>query len=76
MAPEEAPEHVRLAVDMIRQMENLEFSENTILEASLLVIQDTLNKLPSDQRLHWRQRLSGILSVPGSFKTTSPKEPN
>ena len=70
MAYEEEPEHVKLAVDMIRQMENLDFPEDTVLEACLLVMQDTLNKLPGDHRLEWRQRLGSILSAPGSYKHT------
>ena len=68
MALEEAPEHVRLAVDMIRQMENLDFPHDTVLEACLLVIQDTLNKLPDEQRLYWREHLGRILGAPNSFK--------
>ncbi|WP_281646699.1 DUF2496 domain-containing protein [Parendozoicomonas sp. Alg238-R29] len=68
MSMDDAPEHVKLAVDMIRQMENLNFPNETVLEACLLVIQDTLNKLESNDRLFWRNRLSSILSAPGSKK--------
>ena len=74
MAYDEAPDHVKLAVDMIRQIEHLQFPEETVLEASLLVIQDTLNKLPGDHRLLWRQKLSSILSAPGSLKSSITKE--
>lgn len=63
---DDAPEHVQLAVDMIRQMENLDFPNETVLEACLLVIQDTLNKLDRNDRVAWRMRLSGILSAPAN----------
>ncbi|MTI14439.1 DUF2496 domain-containing protein [Sansalvadorimonas verongulae] len=69
MQLDDAPEHVKLAVDMIHQMENLAFPNETILEACLLVIQDTLNKLEQEDRLFWRNRLSGLLSTPGSKKS-------
>ena len=68
MDVDEAPEHVKLAVDMIRQMENLNFANETVLEACLLVIQDTLNKLKTEDRIFWRNRLSNILSAPGNRK--------
>ena len=71
MSYEQAPEHVKLAVELIRQVENLDFEEETVLEASLLVIQDTLNKLPQNSRLFWRQRLSGILRAPGQNSVRS-----
>lgn len=63
---DDAPEHVQLAVDMIRQMENLDFPNETVLEACLLVIQDTLNKLERKDRIAWRMRLSSILSAPAN----------
>ena len=63
---DDAPEHVQLAVDMIRQIENLEFPNETVLEACLLVIQDTLNKLEGNDRVAWRTRLSSILSAPAT----------
>ncbi len=63
---DDAPEHVQLAVDLIRQMENLGFPNETVLEACLLVTQDTLNKLGREDRLAWRSRLSSILSAPAS----------
>ena len=64
MSLNDAPDHVKLAVDMICQMENLQFAEETVLEACLLVIQDTLNKLSGEDQLLWRQRLSGMLTTP------------
>lgn len=69
MSLDDAPEHVQLAVDMIRQMENLDFPNETVLEACLLVIQDTLNKMEREDRLFWRNRLSSILSAPGAKKS-------
>ncbi len=65
MEIEEAPEHVKLAVDMIRQMENLGFENETVLEGCLLVIQDTLNKLDSTDRQSWRNRMRNTLSTSG-----------
>ena len=73
MALDEAPEHVKLAVDMIRQMENLDFANETVVEACLLVIQDTLNKLSQEDRRFWRNRLSSILSLPGANKLTTSR---
>ncbi|CAM3601333.1 DUF2496 domain-containing protein [Parendozoicomonas haliclonae] len=68
MSYDNAPEHVQLAVDMIRQMENLDFPNETVLEACLLVMQDTLNKMGREDRVAWRTRLSSILSAPGGSK--------
>ncbi len=68
MAYDDAPEHVQLAVNMIQQMERLDFPDETILEACLLVIQDTLNNMNREERVTWRIRLSGILSAPADKK--------
>ncbi len=75
MSYDDAPEHVKLAVEIIRQVELLHFEDDTVMEAALLVIQDTLRKLPQHERLSWRQRLCEILKVPnGSSRLKSDQE--
>ena len=66
MSYDDAPEHVKLAVEIIRQVELLHFENDTVMEAALLVIQDTLRKLPQHESVPWRQRLCEILKVPNS----------
>lgn len=63
MSYDDTPEHVKLAVEIIRQVELLHFEDDTVVEAALLVIQDTLRKLPQPERVAWRQRLCEILEV-------------
>ncbi|WP_422450104.1 MULTISPECIES: hypothetical protein [unclassified Endozoicomonas] len=53
-----ASEDIALAVEIIRQLENLNYPEENILKAMVHICQDTLNKLPNDgTREFWRQRL-------------------
>ena len=66
MGYETAPEHVRLAVDLIRKVESMGVCEHVIIEATILVMQDTLNKLPRDERFVWRNRLNRVFSLPAS----------
>lgn len=55
---DEAPEDIALAVEIIRQLEILDYPEENILMAMVHICQDTLNKLPNDgTREFWRQRL-------------------
>lgn len=55
---EGASEDIALAVEIIRQLENLNYPEENILKAMVHICQDTLNKLPNDgTREFWRQRL-------------------
>ena len=56
---EGASEDIALAVEIIRQLENLEYPEESILQAMIMVCQDTLQKLPEDRRQYWQQKLSG-----------------
>ncbi|WP_330927005.1 hypothetical protein [Candidatus Sororendozoicomonas aggregata] len=52
------PEDIALAVEIIRQLENLEYPEHSILQAMIYVFQDTLKKLPSDkEKKDWQQRI-------------------
>lgn len=54
----DAPEDIALAVEIIRQLENLEYSHESILKAMAHIFNDTLNKLPdNDLRTYWRQQL-------------------
>ncbi|PVZ72358.1 hypothetical protein [Pelagibaculum spongiae] len=50
-------DEVELAVEIIRQLENLDFSEQTILQAMVHVCRDTLNKLESEQQQTLREEL-------------------
>lgn len=54
---EHLPEDIALAIEIIRQLENLDYTPETILQAMMHVCQDTLNKLPEEQQEHWRQQL-------------------
>lgn len=51
-------EDIALAVEIIRQLENLEYPEESILQAMIHVCKDTLQKLPEDRRQYWQQKLS------------------
>ncbi len=56
---ENAPEDIALAVELIRQLENLEYPEESILQAMILVCKDTLEKLPDQEsRKAWQNKLS------------------
>ncbi len=58
-----APEDIALAVEIIRQLEKLDYPEESILRAMIHVCQDTLNKLPNDEtRKLWQQKLIMELS--------------
>ena len=49
-----APEEIALAVEIIRQLENLDYPHESILKAMGHVCVDTLNKLPNDRsRQYW-----------------------
>ena len=50
-------EDIALAVEIIRQLENLDYPNESILQAMIYVCEDTLNKLPADQKEEWRQKL-------------------
>lgn len=53
-----APEEIALAVEIIRQLENLDYPHESILKAMGHVCVDTLNKLPDDRsRQYWQQIL-------------------
>lgn len=55
---EGSSEDIALAVEIIRQLENLEYPEESILQAMIYVCKDTLQKLPEDRRQYWLQKLS------------------
>ena len=51
-------EDIALAVEIIRQLENLGYPEESILQAMMYVFQDTLQKLPSEkEKKDWQQRI-------------------
>ncbi len=55
---DDAPEDIALAVEIIRQLENLDYSRESILKAMVHICNDTLNKLPDNgPRAYWRQQL-------------------
>lgn len=53
----QASDEVELAVEIIRQLENLDFSEQTILQAMVHVCRDTLNKADGEQQQILREEL-------------------
>lgn len=68
-----APEDIALAVEIIRQLENLNYPEENILKAMVHICQDTLNKLPNDEtREFWRQRLIAELMDTSNDKPAEP----
>ena len=73
MSYDEAPEHVKLAVELIRQLENMKYPEEAVVEAALLIMQDTLNKMDQEERLVWRNRLSRIFELPPSLRASMPR---
>lgn len=56
------PEEMTLAIEIIRQLENLDYPPETILQAMAIICQDTLNKLSDSDRKKWQQFLLGNLS--------------
>lgn len=48
-------EEMALAIEIIRQLENLDYSPETTLQAMMIVCQDTLNKLSDSDRKNWQQ---------------------
>ena len=55
-------EEMTLAIEIIRQLENLDYPPETVLQAMTIICQDTLNKLSDDDRKKWQQFLLGSLS--------------
>lgn len=54
----DTPEDIALAVEIIRQLENLEYPEEAILQAMIHVCKDTLNKLPDrESKRHWQNKI-------------------
>ncbi len=53
----QASDEVELAVEIIRQLENLDFSEQTILQAMVHVCRDTLNKVDGERQQMLREEL-------------------
>ncbi|WP_263080537.1 hypothetical protein [Endozoicomonas sp. Mp262] len=60
---EDTPEDIALAVEIIRQLENLAYPEEAILQAMIYVCKDTLNKLPDQaSKAHWRNKITLALA--------------
>ena len=62
MSYDDAPKHVRLAVEFIRKSENMDSSAEVTLQACLLLIQDTFHKLPKDERAMWCYKINASLA--------------
>ncbi|MDD7805731.1 MAG: hypothetical protein PUP46_09280 [Endozoicomonas sp. (ex Botrylloides leachii)] len=57
------PEDITLAIEVIRQLENLDYPKESILQAMIYICQDTLNKLPDeDSRENWRNKITLALA--------------
>ncbi len=55
---ENTSEDIALAVEIILQLEKLEYPEKSILQAMIYIFQDTLKKLPSEkEKKDWQQRI-------------------
>ena len=55
-------EYMALAVEIIRQLENLDYSVACILQAMIIVCEDTLNKLPPEQQETWQKKFEESLN--------------
>ncbi|MDP0561369.1 MAG: hypothetical protein QS721_03140 [Candidatus Endonucleobacter sp. (ex Gigantidas childressi)] len=54
-----APEEIALAVEVIRQLENLSYPADSILQSMVYICRDTLSKLPDEQaREKWRNKIT------------------
>ncbi|WP_034832890.1 hypothetical protein [Endozoicomonas numazuensis] len=58
---DQLPEDIALAIEVIRQLENLNYPPETILKAMLMVCKDSLGKLPERERESWKARLTAEL---------------
>ena len=56
-------EEMTLAIEIIRQLENLDYSPETILQAMAIISRDTLQKLPEKDRENWRQFIKSSLKL-------------
>ena len=54
MDVDDLPEEMALAIEIIRQLENLDYRPETIIQAMTIVCQDTLNRLSDDDCKNWR----------------------
>ncbi|MRI33503.1 hypothetical protein EOPP23_10950 [Endozoicomonas sp. OPT23] len=59
---EQLPEDVALAVEIIRQIENLGYDADTVLKAMSHICLDTLAKLSEEDRLNWQKKLCQSLA--------------
>ena len=64
-------EDISLAVEIIRQLENLDYPAEHILKAMIHVCRDTLNKLPNNEaREFWQKHLiEEFLDSPANHST-------
>ncbi|MDP0589375.1 MAG: hypothetical protein QS748_09385 [Candidatus Endonucleobacter bathymodioli] len=54
-----APEEMALAVEIIRQLENLSYPADSILQAMIYICRDTLSQLPDEHdREKWRNKIT------------------
>ena len=60
---DDLPEEMALAIEIIRQLENLDYSPETILQAMTIVCKDTLNKMSDDDRKNWQQFIENSLKT-------------
>ncbi|WP_448216024.1 hypothetical protein [Endozoicomonas sp. 2B-B] len=51
------PEDIALAIEIIRQLENLNYQPETILQAMMHICRDSLGKLPEQEKEQWRAKL-------------------
>ncbi|WP_062268116.1 hypothetical protein [Endozoicomonas arenosclerae] len=58
---DQLPEDIALAIEIIRQLENLNYQPETVLQAMMHVCKDSLGKLPERERENWKARLAAEL---------------
>ena len=63
MPDDDIDTHVMLAIDLMHQIEKMNCNEEIVLEAGLLLIQDTLQKMHRDRRSLWANRISSTLEA-------------
>ncbi len=65
-------EHVKLAVHLLNECSKFQMSNQVVINALLLSMQDTLSTLPKEDRIIWFKRLDSIFNVSKGLQKTPP----
>ncbi len=60
---EQLPDDVTLAVEIIRQIENLGYDPDTVLKAMSHICLDTLAKLSEEESHNWQKKLCQLITT-------------